>query len=50
MFYLDFDGDIRNDVTRRAIVHLEEIASYLKVLGSYRKGREYIGRIQERGE
>ncbi len=50
MFYLDFDGDIRNDVSRRAIAHLEEIASYLKVLGSYRKGREYIGRIQERGE
>ncbi len=50
MFYLDFDGDIRNDVTRRAIAHLEEIASYLKVLGSYRKGSEYVGRIQERGE
>ena len=50
MFYLDFEGDVREDVTRRAIAHLEEIASYLKVLGSYRKGREYIGHPQERRE
>ena len=50
MFYLDFEGDIREDVTRRAITHLEEIASYLKVLGSYCKGREYIGHPQERRE
>lgn len=50
MFYLDFGGDIRDEVTKRAITHLEEIASYLKVLGSYRKGEEYTGRTQERHE
>ncbi len=50
MFYLDFNGDIRNDVTRRAIAHLEEIASFLKVLGSYPKGKESVGRVQERNE
>ena len=40
LFYIDFDGDIRQDATKRAINHLEEIASFLKVLGSYRKGDE----------
>jgi prephenate dehydratase len=50
MFYLDFEGDIRDEVTKRAITHLEEIASFLKVLGSYRKGEEYTGRTQERHE
>ncbi|MDP2982147.1 MAG: prephenate dehydratase [Candidatus Latescibacter sp.] len=48
LFYLDFNGDIRQEVIQRAINHLEEIASFLKVLGSYRKGEEVIGRIQER--
>jgi len=48
MFYLDFNGDMRQDVIRRAINHLEEIARFIKVLGSYRKGEEVIGRIQER--
>ena len=50
MFYLDFQGDIRDEVSGRAIAHLEEIASYLKVLGSYRKGKEYTGHTQERRE
>lgn len=48
MFYLDFDGDIREEVTKRALSHLEEIASYLKVLGSYRKGSEVTSHMQER--
>jgi prephenate dehydratase len=48
LFYLDFNGDIRQDVIKRAINHLEEIASFLKVLGSYQKGEEVVGRIQER--
>ena len=50
LFYIDFNGDIRDDVCKRAINHLEEIASFLKVLGSYRKGDEVIGRIPERHE
>lgn len=48
MFYLDFAGDVRDEVIGRALGHLGEIASYLKVLGSYRQGEEYYGRAQER--
>jgi prephenate dehydratase len=48
MFYLDFAGDIRDEVIQRALGHLGEIASYLKVLGSYRQGEESSGRVQER--
>jgi len=50
MFYLDFGGDIREDVSKRAIGHLEEIASFLKFLGSYPKGKEVTSRMQERQE
>lgn len=50
MFYLDFSGDIRQEITKRALSHLEEIASYLKFLGSYRKGNEVVSRMQERSE
>jgi prephenate dehydratase len=50
MFYLDFAGDIRDERSRRAIVHLEEIASYLKVLGSYPMGREQAGPAPEKRE
>lgn len=48
MFYLDFDGDLRMERTKRAITHLEEIASFLKVLGSYRKGDEITSSITDR--
>lgn len=50
IFYLDFNGDIRDEVTIKAIGHLEEIANMLKVLGSYPKGREVTGQIQPREE
>lgn len=50
IFYLDFDGDIRDEVSKKAIGHLEEITKMIKVLGSYPKGREVNGRIQERHE
>ena len=48
IFYLDFDGDIRQDVIKKAIAHLEEIARLFKFLGSYTKGQEVISQIQER--
>ena len=48
IFYIDFDGDIRQDITKKAIAHLEEIAGFFKFLGSYRKGQEVIGQIKER--
>ena len=50
LFYIDFDGDVRQDVAKKAINHLEEIASFLKVLGSYRKGDEVIGQVKDRNE
>lgn len=50
LFYVDFSGDIRQDVTKRALNHLEEIASFMKFLGSYRKGDEVTSRIQNRHE
>ncbi len=43
LFYLDFSGDIRQDVSKKAIAHLEEIAKFMKILGSYRKGNEVKG-------
>ena len=48
MFYLDFSGDIRQEVTKRALGHLEEITSFLKILGSYRKGDEVTSQLQGR--
>ena len=50
LFYLDFNGDIRDEVSQLAINHLKEIASFLKVLGSYGKGDEVISQFQERNE
>jgi prephenate dehydratase len=38
-FYLDFEGSLSSAACQNAINHLGEIASYLKVLGSYSKGR-----------
>jgi len=38
IFYLDFVGDMRQEHCRNAIRHLEEITTFLKVLGSYESG------------
>ncbi len=48
MFYLDFAGDVRDETISRALGHLGEIASYLKVIGSYPQGEEHSGHVQER--
>jgi len=40
IFYLDFDGSLNEEPCRNAINHLREITTFLKVLGSYPKGRE----------
>lgn len=40
MFYLDFEGGMEEERCRRAVDHLGEIATFLRVLGSYDKGRE----------
>lgn len=38
LFYLDVQGAAADEPVDRALDHLQEIASYLKVLGSYRRG------------
>jgi len=48
IFYIDFGGDIRQTVSKKAISHLKEIARFFKFLGSYPKGREVLEQIQKR--
>ncbi len=38
LFYLDFAGSIAEERCRNAINHLQEIATYLRILGSYPRG------------
>ena len=35
LFYIDFIGNVREDVSTRAIAHLQELAPFLRILGSY---------------
>jgi len=35
LFYIDFIGSAQNQVCTRAIAHLEELAPFLRILGSY---------------
>ena len=48
LFYLDFEGNIEEERCQRAIGHLREIATFLRILGSYDKGKEVDGRIHQR--
>jgi prephenate dehydratase len=38
LFYLDFLGKVDDEPARKALGHLEEVADFLKVLGSYPRG------------
>lgn len=38
LFYLDFAGRESDDNVRKALGHLEELAAYVKILGSYPRG------------
>ncbi len=38
-FYLDFEGSMEDEACKRAIGHLEEITAFIKILGSYSKGK-----------
>lgn len=46
LFYLDFRGGLGDLVCQRAMSHLQEITSYVKILGSYPQGRT-LGRIRQ---
>jgi len=35
IFYIDFIGSVQDSVTQRALDHLSELATFLRVLGSY---------------
>ncbi len=48
LFYLDFEGDAKEERCQRALGHLEEIATFLRVLGSYEKGKVADGRLHKR--
>jgi prephenate dehydratase len=39
LFYLDVEGSEADEHVELALNHLREIASYLKVLGSYPRGK-----------
>ena len=47
-FYLDFEGHADDPPCRKALDHLREIATSLRILGSYEKGREADGRVHRR--
>ncbi len=42
IFYLDLSGDIFHQSIKRAVDHLSEITTYIKVLGSYPAGKEIV--------
>jgi len=37
-FYIDFVGSVHETACRNALNHLQEIASFFRVLGSYPRG------------
>lgn len=48
VFYLDFEGHLGCDLARQAIDHLRQIATFIKILGSYQLGETVEGRIREK--
>ncbi len=48
VFYLDFEGHLASDRCRQAVEHLEQMASFLKILGSYTQGKTVEGSLREK--
>ena len=48
LFYLDFEGDLQEERCGRAIEHLKEVSTFLRILGCYPKGREVDGKAHRR--
>ena len=42
-FYIDFAGSTQDVVVQRALAHLEELALFLRILGSYPRHRQVTG-------
>jgi len=48
VFYLDFEGHLGCDLAKQAIDHLKQIATFIKILGSYRQGETVEGKVREK--
>lgn len=48
VFYLDFEGHLASDRCRQAVEHLEQIASFIKIFGSYTQGKTVEGSLREK--
>ncbi|MDE3000588.1 MAG: prephenate dehydratase [Gemmatimonadota bacterium] len=48
VFYLDFEGHLASEECRQAIDHLEKMASFLKILGSYALGETVEGSLRKK--
>ncbi len=48
VFYLDFEGHLSSEKIRKAVEHLEQMASFLKILGSYTHGKTVEGSLREK--
>lgn len=42
-FYVDFTGNVKEAKSRKALDHLAEVTSYLRVLGCYKSGERPVG-------
>ena len=48
VFYLDFEGHMSSEECLQAVDHLERMASFLKILGSYTLGKTVEGSLREK--
>jgi len=48
VFYLDFEGHLGCDNAIQAIEHLRQIATFLKILGSYKQGKTVEGTVRNK--
>ena len=48
-FYLDFSGDLEDESGVKAIQELKEMATFLKILGSYAQGETVEGKVRQKG-
>lgn len=47
-FYLDIEGHLGEEACTRAIDHLREIASFVRILGSYKQGEVVEGKVRSK--
>ncbi len=45
-FYLDIEGSINKEPCAKAVSHLREIATFVRILGSYRQGDRVEGKVR----